>query len=84
MYRLPREIPKSQFFFVAFLAGKQSGRNLSVTGTFRVVVVILRQGGWLEAMMRMEESLTVAPRLGPGKWLLRILLRFALGLLNGR
>ncbi len=44
----------------------------------------LRQGRWLEAMMRMDESLTVAPRLGPGKWLLRVLLRFALGLMGGR
>jgi tetratricopeptide (TPR) repeat protein len=43
----------------------------------------LRQGRWLEAMMRMEESLTVAPRLGPGKWLFRWLLRFALGLFGG-
>lgn len=43
----------------------------------------LRQGHWLEAMMRMEESLTVAPRLGPGKWLFRWLLRFALGLFGG-
>jgi tetratricopeptide (TPR) repeat protein len=44
----------------------------------------LRQGRWLEAMMRMEESLTAAPRLGPGKWLFRGLLRFALGLFGGR
>ncbi|MCB9421324.1 MAG: tetratricopeptide repeat protein [Ardenticatenaceae bacterium] len=44
----------------------------------------LRQGHWLEAMMRMEESLTTAPRLGLGKWLLRVLLRFALGLMGGR
>lgn len=44
----------------------------------------LRQGRWLEAMMRMEESLTVAPRLGPGRWLFRWLLRFALGLFGGR
>ncbi len=44
----------------------------------------LRQGRWLEAMMRMEESLNAAPRLGPGKWLFRWLLRFALGLMGGR
>ena len=44
----------------------------------------LRQGHWLEAMMRMEESLAVAPRLGPVKWLFRWLLRFALGLMGGR
>ncbi|MCP4426344.1 MAG: tetratricopeptide repeat protein [Chloroflexi bacterium] len=43
----------------------------------------LRQGQWMNAMMRMEESLTVAPRLGPGKWLLRVLLRLALGLFRG-
>lgn len=44
----------------------------------------LRQGQWLEAMMRMEESLSVRPRLGPARWLFRALLRFALGLLVGR
>jgi len=44
----------------------------------------LRQGQWLEAMMRMEESLSVRPRLEPGRWLFRGLLRFALGLLVGR
>lgn len=44
----------------------------------------LRQGRWLVAMMRMEESLSVAPRLGVGKWLFRGLLRFALGLFGGR
>lgn len=44
----------------------------------------LRQGQWLEAMMRMQESLSVRPRLGPGRWLFRGLLRFALGLLVGR
>ncbi len=43
----------------------------------------LRQGQWMAAMMRMEESLAVAPRLGLGKWLLRALLRFALGLFGG-
>ena len=44
----------------------------------------LRQGRWLEAMMRMEESLTAVPRLGPGRWFFRWLLRFALGLFGGR
>ncbi len=40
----------------------------------------LRQGQWLEAMMRMEESLSVRRRLGPFRWLYRGMLRFALGL----
>jgi tetratricopeptide (TPR) repeat protein len=43
----------------------------------------LRQGKWLAAMMRMEESLRVRPRLGPGQLLFRSLLRFALSLLTG-
>lgn len=40
----------------------------------------LRQGQWLDAMIQMESSLTVRPRLGPGQWLFRGLLRFALRL----
>jgi tetratricopeptide (TPR) repeat protein len=40
----------------------------------------LRQGQWLEAMMRMEESLSVKPHLGPFRWFYRGMLRFALGL----
>jgi tetratricopeptide (TPR) repeat protein len=42
----------------------------------------LRQGKWLAAMMHMEESLRVRPRLGPLQLLFRGLLRFALGLLT--
>lgn len=44
----------------------------------------LRQGQWLEAMMRMEESLSVKPRLGPLRWFYRGMLRFALGLFGAR
>lgn len=44
----------------------------------------MRQGQWLEAMMRMEESLSVKPRLGPLRWLFRAALRFALGLIGAR
>jgi tetratricopeptide (TPR) repeat protein len=43
----------------------------------------LRQGRWLEALMRMEESLSVRPRLGLGALLFRGMLRFALRLLTG-
>lgn len=44
----------------------------------------LRQGQWLDAMMRMEESLSVKPRLGLFRWLYRGMLRFALGLFGVR
>ena len=44
----------------------------------------LRQGQWLEAMMRMEESLSVKPHPGPFRWLYRGMLRFALGLFGVR
>jgi len=44
----------------------------------------LRQGQWLEALMRMEESLSVKPHLGPLRWTFRSLLRFTLGLLGAR
>jgi tetratricopeptide (TPR) repeat protein len=44
----------------------------------------LRQGQWLEAMMRMEESLSVKTHLGPFRWLYRGLLRFALRLIGAR
>lgn len=44
----------------------------------------LRQGQWLEALLRMEESLTVKPRIGPVRWLFRGALRFTLGLLGAR
>ncbi|MCP5101176.1 MAG: tetratricopeptide repeat protein [Chloroflexi bacterium] len=43
----------------------------------------LRQGQWLEAMMHMEASLRVRPRLGPLRWLFRGMLRFVLSLLRG-
>lgn len=44
----------------------------------------LRQGRLLEAMMRMEESLRVRPRLGIPQRLFRGMLRFALNLLTGQ
>jgi len=43
----------------------------------------LRQGQWLQALIHMEESLSVRPRLGPGNWLFRVMLRFVLRLLRG-
>ncbi|MCL4262007.1 MAG: tetratricopeptide repeat protein [Anaerolineae bacterium] len=42
----------------------------------------LKQGQWLEAMLRMEESLSIKPRPGPLRWFYRALLRFALGLMG--
>jgi tetratricopeptide (TPR) repeat protein len=44
----------------------------------------MRQGQWLDAMLRMEESLSVKPRMGPFRWLFRGSLRFALGLFGAR
>ena len=44
----------------------------------------LRQGQWLEAVVLMEQSLTIRPRLGIGNYLLRALLRFGLGLIRGK
>lgn len=44
----------------------------------------MRQGQWLDAMLRMEESLSVKPRIGPIRWLFRGALRFALGLFGAR
>ena len=44
----------------------------------------LRRGQWLDAMMRMEESLSVRPRLGLFRWLYRGLLRFALSLFGAK
>ncbi|MBX3058536.1 MAG: tetratricopeptide repeat protein [Anaerolineae bacterium] len=44
----------------------------------------LKQGQWLEAMLRMEESLTVRPHLGPLRWAFRVLLRFTLSLFGVR
>lgn len=43
----------------------------------------LRQGNWMGAMMRMEESLAVKPRRGPFDFFLLGLLRFASGLFGG-
>ncbi len=43
----------------------------------------LRQGYWVEAMMRMRESLSVRPSLGIGQFLFKLLLSFALRLLAG-
>lgn len=43
----------------------------------------LRQGQWLQALIHMEESLTVRPRIGPGSWLFRVMLRFGLRLMRG-
>lgn len=44
----------------------------------------MRQGQWMDAMLRMEESLSVKPRLGPLRWLYRGMLRFALSLFGAR
>ncbi len=44
----------------------------------------MKQGQWVAALMRMEESLSVKPRLGPFRWLFRGVLRFALGLMGAR
>lgn len=44
----------------------------------------LRQGHWLQALMHMEESLSVRPRIGPGAWLFRGLLRFVLQMMGGK
>lgn len=44
----------------------------------------LRQGRFLDAMMRMEESLSMRSRLGPFPWLFRGMLRFALKLFGVR
>jgi tetratricopeptide (TPR) repeat protein len=44
----------------------------------------LRQGRWLEALIRMDESLQVRPRISLPARLFRGLLRFALSMLTGR
>lgn len=62
----------------------QSGDQQRQSQVLRAMSILsMRQQHWIEAMMRMEESLTVKPRLGLGGWLYRALLRFALGLLRG-
>ena len=43
----------------------------------------VRRGRWLSAMTLMEQSLSLRPRLGVGGWLLRALLRLALGMWSG-
>jgi len=43
----------------------------------------LRHGQWLQAMIHMEESLSVRPRVGLGGWIFRGLLRFMLRLMRG-
>lgn len=43
----------------------------------------LRQGRWIESMIRMEESLTQKPRLGIKGWVWQKVLRFALRLIRG-
>jgi tetratricopeptide (TPR) repeat protein len=68
----------------AALFAQQGDRDKQSQVLRALSLLRLRQGYWLEAMMRMEESLTVATRLGPGRWLFRWLLRFALGLFGGR
>ncbi|MFQ5399686.1 MAG: hypothetical protein ACE5E7_08825 [Anaerolineae bacterium] len=45
-------------------------------------LLTLRQGRWLEAMVRMEESLTAAPRVSLMQRLFRRLLRFVLGMMG--
>jgi tetratricopeptide (TPR) repeat protein len=41
-----------------------------------------RQRRWLEALLYMEQSLTARPRLGPGQYLFRLLIRFMLALMG--
>ena len=43
----------------------------------------IRQGQLVQAMFRMEDSLSARPRLGPLQWLWRGMLRFALQLFGG-
>lgn len=68
----------------AALFAQQGDRDKQSQVLRAISLLRLRQGYWMEAMMRMEESLTAAPRLGPFRWLFRGLLRFALGLFGGR
>ena len=42
----------------------------------------LRQGQWLESVRRMEQSLSMKPRVGIEEWVFRWLLRFAMSLLG--
>ena len=42
-------------------------------------LLYIRQLKWWQAMDAMEKSLTIKPKLGPTDWLLRLMLRFALG-----
>ena len=36
----------------------------------------MRQGQWVDALLRMEESLSVRPRLGPFRWMYRANIAF--------
>lgn len=59
----------------------QSGDPARQSQVLRALSLMrLRQGRWMGAMMRMEESLAVKPRRGPFDFFLLGLLRFALGL----
>ena len=63
----------------------QVGDPLKQSQVLRALSLMrLRQGQWLEAMVRMEESLRVRPRISLPQRLFRALLRFALGLLGFR
>jgi tetratricopeptide (TPR) repeat protein len=63
----------------------QSNEPLKQSQVLRALSLMrLRQGYWLEAMMRMEESLRVRPRISLAQRLFRALLRFALPLITGQ
>lgn len=63
----------------AFLA--QSGDHEQQSQVLRALSLLrVRQGRWLEAMMHMEESLSIRPRLTLWQRLFRLFLRFALGI----
>lgn len=66
----------------AALLARQDSRAQQSQVLRALSLLRLRQGRWLEAMMRMEESLTAAPRISLGGRLLRRLIRIALGLLG--
>ncbi len=63
----------------SFLA--QSGDRERQSQALRALSLLrVRQGHWLTAMMHMEESLSIKPRLSLWQWLFRPFLRLALGI----
>lgn len=62
----------------------QTGDRLRQSQVLRALSLMrLRQGQWVEAMMRMEESLKIRPSWNPAQWVFRWMLRFALRLMTG-